>query len=80
MAQLGPEPQKAGEVAAVLERESTQLGPTRAELIDMGAAVHASARVRRVHGAALRQVHAPAMPDLVIPPLKRRPRSAAGGS
>jgi hypothetical protein len=36
MAELGSEPQKASDVAAVLGRESTQLGPTRAELIDMG--------------------------------------------
>lgn len=36
MAQLGPEPQKAADVARVLGRESTQVAPTRAELIDMG--------------------------------------------
>ncbi|MBB5472850.1 hypothetical protein HNR08_001586 [Cellulomonas hominis] len=78
MAQLGPEPQKAGEVAAVLERESTQLGPTRAELIDMGLLYtpqhgYAAFTVPHFDKFMLR-----AMPDLVIPPLKRRPRSAAG--
>ncbi|MET1044959.1 MAG: ATP-binding protein [Microbacteriaceae bacterium] len=36
MAELGSEPQKASDVAAVMKRESSQLGPTRAELIDMG--------------------------------------------
>jgi hypothetical protein len=36
MAELGPEPQLAGDVAAVLERKSTSLGPTRARLIDKG--------------------------------------------
>ncbi|UYO97343.1 ATP-binding protein [Microbacterium sp. M28] len=36
MAELGPDAQKASEVARVMGRESTQLGPTRAELIDMG--------------------------------------------
>lgn len=36
MAELGPEAQKASDVAKVMGRESTQLGPTRAELIDMG--------------------------------------------
>lgn len=36
MAELGPSAQKASEVARVMNRESTQLGPTRAELIDMG--------------------------------------------
>lgn len=36
MAELGPEPQKASEVARVMGRNSTQLGPTRAKLINMG--------------------------------------------
>lgn len=36
IAQLGPEPQKAADVAHLLDRESSQVGPTRAELIEMG--------------------------------------------
>lgn len=36
MAQLGPDAQKASEVARIMGRDSTQLGPTRAELIEMG--------------------------------------------
>lgn len=36
MAELGPEPQLAGDVADVLGRKSTSLGPTRARLIDKG--------------------------------------------
>jgi hypothetical protein len=36
MAELGAAPQKAGDVAALMDRTSTQLGPTRAELIEMG--------------------------------------------
>jgi hypothetical protein len=36
MAELGSQPQKASDVARVMGRESTQVGPTRAELIDMG--------------------------------------------
>lgn len=36
MAQLGPEAQPAGEVAALLDRTSQQCGPTRARLIDKG--------------------------------------------
>lgn len=36
MAELGPDPQLAGDVAAVLGRKSTSLGPTRARLIDKG--------------------------------------------
>jgi hypothetical protein len=36
MAELGPEPQKAADVARVMGRESTQVAPIRAELIDFG--------------------------------------------
>ncbi|MCS5715704.1 ATP-binding protein [Herbiconiux sp. CPCC 205716] len=36
MAELGSEPQKASDVASLMGRTSTQLGPTRAELIEMG--------------------------------------------
>lgn len=36
MAELGPEPQLAGDVAAVLGRKSTSLGPTRARLVEKG--------------------------------------------
>jgi hypothetical protein len=36
MAELGPEPQLAVDVAAVLGRKSTSLGPTRARLIEKG--------------------------------------------
>lgn len=36
MAELGPAAQKASDVADVMERTSTNLGPTRAELINMG--------------------------------------------
>lgn len=36
MAGLGPQPQKASEVAALMGRTSSQIAPTRAELINMG--------------------------------------------
>ena len=36
MAELGPEMQKAQAVADVMSRQSSQLGPTRAQLIDIG--------------------------------------------
>lgn len=36
MAELGSTPQKASDVADVMDRTSTNLGPTRAELINMG--------------------------------------------
>jgi hypothetical protein len=36
MAALGPEPQRAKDVAALLERTSEQMAPTRSRLIDKG--------------------------------------------
>lgn len=36
MAELGPQPQSAADVAELLGRESTQVGPTRSQLIEMG--------------------------------------------
>jgi hypothetical protein len=36
MASLGPEPQKAQDVAGRLGKQSNQVAPTRAELISMG--------------------------------------------
>lgn len=36
MAQLGPDPQKAADVAMLMDRTSSQVAPTRAELINMG--------------------------------------------
>ncbi len=75
MAQLGPEPQKAADVAALLGRDSTQVGPTRAELIDMGllytpAHGYAAFTVPHFDRFMLR-----AIPSLVVPPLRRRQRS-----
>lgn len=77
MAQLGPEPHKAADVAAILGRESTQLGPTRAELIDMGLLYtpqhgYAAFTVPHFDRFMLR-----ALPELVVPPVRRR-RAAAG--
>lgn len=70
MAELGPTPQKAGDVAALLDRESTQLGPTRAELINMGLLYtphhgYAAFTVPHFDRFMLR-----AVPELVVP--KRR--------
>ncbi len=36
MAELGPEPQSASSVAALMQRQSNQVGPTRARLIEKG--------------------------------------------
>ncbi|WOP19691.1 AAA family ATPase [Raineyella sp. LH-20] len=72
MASLGPEPQKAADVAAVLRRQSTQLGPTRASLINMGLLYtpehgYAAFTVPHFDQFLLR-----AMPELVVP--EARPR------
>ncbi|MGX5695701.1 AAA family ATPase [Agromyces soli] len=74
MAELGPEPQKAADVARVMGRESSQLGPTRAELIDMGLLYTPE------HGYAAFTVPdfdrfmKRAVPELVVPEVQRRKR------
>ncbi|MBP1301594.1 ATP-binding protein [Curtobacterium sp. ODYSSEY 48 V2] len=72
MAELGPLPQKAADVARVLHRESTQLGPTRAELIDMGLLYtpehgYAAFTVPDFDKFMLR-----AVPKLIVPEVRRR--------
>lgn len=74
MAELGPEAQKAQDVATVMGRKSTQLGPTRAELIAMGLLFtpehgYAEFTVPHFDKFMLR-----AMPELVVPPVRRRPK------
>lgn len=75
MAELGSDPQKAADVASVMKRESTQLGPTRAELIDMGLLYtpqhgYAAFTVPHFDKYLLR-----ALPQLIVPePKKRRAR------
>jgi hypothetical protein len=76
MAELGSEPQKASDVAGVMKRESSQLGPTRAELIDMGLLYtpehgYAAFTVPDFDKFMLR-----AVPELQVPEVrKRRPKS-----
>lgn len=76
MAELGPEPQKAADVAKLLDRDSTQLGPTRAELIEMGLLYtpehgYAAFTVPDFDKFMLR-----AVPRLDVPPVqRRRPRA-----
>lgn len=72
MAQLGPEPQKASDVAHVMGRTSTNLGPTRAELINMGLLYtpehgYAAFTVPHFDRFMLRTV-----PNLVVPELRAR--------
>jgi hypothetical protein len=72
MAQLGPDSQKAADVAAVMGRESTQLAPTRSELINMGLLYtpshgYAGFTVPHFDRFMLR-----AVPDLDVPPVQKR--------
>ena len=76
MAQLGPAAQKASDVAEVMGRTSTNLGPTRAELINMGLLytpqhAYASFTVPHFDRFLLR-----AIPTLDVP--TRRPRRPRG--
>ncbi|MFE6734856.1 AAA family ATPase [Microbacterium sp. NPDC057650] len=77
MAELGPDAQKAADVARVMGRESTQLGPTRAELIDMGLLYtpehgYAAFTVPDFDKFMLR-----AVPALVVPEVQKRRRKTA---
>jgi hypothetical protein len=74
MAQLGSEPQKAADVARVMGRESTQVAPTRAELIDMGLLYtpehgYAAFTVPDFDKFMMR-----AVPELFVPDIQRRNR------
>lgn len=75
MAQLGPAPQKAADVAGVMGRDSTQVAPTRAELIDMGLLYtpehgYAAFTVPDFDKYMMR-----AVPELVVPDIRKRKRS-----
>ncbi|MFT4259862.1 AAA family ATPase [Microbacterium sp.] len=78
MAELGPQAQKAADVARIMGRESTQLGPTRAELIDMGLLYtpehgYAAFTVPDFDKFMLR-----AVPTLVVPEVQKRRKKASG--
>lgn len=75
MAELGPAAQKAADVAEVMGRTSTNLGPTRAELINMGLLYtpqhgYAAFTVPHFDRFLLR-----AIPTLEVPPHRPRPRN-----
>ena len=68
MAELGPEAQKAQDVAAVIGRKSTQMGPTRAQLINMGLLYtpeHGYAAFTVPH---FEKFLVRAIPELIMPP------------
>jgi hypothetical protein len=76
MAELGPEPQKAADVARILGRDSTQLGPTRAELIEMGLLYTPEHGYAAFTVPDFDQFMLRAVPTLDVPPVqRRRPRA-----
>lgn len=80
MAELGPSAQKASDVARVLRRESTQLGPTRAELIDMGLLYTPEHGYAAFTVPDFDQFMLRAVPQLVIPEVRRRQRRETDGA
>lgn len=77
MAELGPFAQKASDVARVLQRESTQLGPTRAELIDIGLLYTPEHGYAAFTVPDFDQFMLRAVPQLVVPEVRRRQRRAS---
>jgi hypothetical protein len=77
MAELGPDPAKASDVARVLRRESTQLGPTRAELIDMGLLYTPDHGYAAFTVPDFDEFMKRAVPELVIPEVRRRGNQTA---
>lgn len=76
MADLGPEPQKAADVATLMNRTSPQMAPTRAGLINMGLLYtpeHGYAAFTVPH---FDQFIRRAMPTLEVPSVRRRNRRA----
>lgn len=78
MAELGPEAQKAQEVASVIGRKSTQMGPTRAQLINMGLLYtpehgYAAFTVPHFDKFLLR-----AIPELIMPPERSKKSRTRG--
>ena len=74
MAELGPEPQKAFDVAALMGRESSQVAPIRSQLIDMGLLYtpqhgYAAFTVPDFDAFILR-----AVPELEVPDIQHRRR------
>jgi hypothetical protein len=72
MAELGPAPQKAADVAHVMGRESTQVGPTRAELIEMGLLYTPEHGYAAFTVPDFDQFMRRAVPTLQVPEIQRR--------
>jgi hypothetical protein len=75
MAELGPQPQLAGDVAKLLKRTSQQCGPTRSQLIEKGLLYtpnHGYAAFTVPHfDRFMRRT----LPELRIPPVRKRAKS-----
>lgn len=74
MAELGPEMQKAQAVADVMSRQSTQLGPTRAQLIEMGLLFTPEHGYTEFTVPHFDKFMIRAIPELVVPPPRPRRR------
>lgn len=77
MAELGPEPQLASDVAALLQRTSEQSGPTRSTLVEKGLLYtpqHGYAAFTVPHFDRFMKR---AVPELVVPPIRRRRKKRA---
>jgi type II secretory pathway predicted ATPase ExeA len=77
MAELGPRAQKASDVARIMGRESTQLGPTRAELIEMGLLYTPEHGYAAFTVPDFDQFILRAVPVLDVPPMQTRRRKKA---
>lgn len=74
MAELGSEPQRAGQVAALLGRTSQQCGPTRKQLMDQGLLYTTDHGYAAFTVPRFDQYLKRAIPDLSPPPIRlRRP-------
>lgn len=78
MAGLGPEPQRAADVAEAMGRSSSsEVGPVRAQLIDMGLLYTPQHGLAAFTVPHFDQFMLRAVPDLVVPPPRRRSRESA---
>jgi hypothetical protein len=76
MAELGPEPQLAGDVARLLSRSSQQCAPTRSTLIEKGLLYTPSHGYAAFTVPHFDQFMRRSVPDLNVPPVRaRRKRS-----
>lgn len=77
MAELGPGPQKAADVARLMGRESTQVGPIRAELIDLGLLYAPEHGYAAFTAPDFDRFMLRIVPELRVPEIQRRPRRDA---